>query len=281
MTTMPVRVLGPIEVTSGDGSVPLGGARQRTVLALLLIARGEPVSVDHILETLWRDSPPRTARTSVYRFVSDIRRALGDEASQALQRTETGYRLEVPTEEFDAASFEQQVLLGREALEAGDAAGAITRFDAGLRMWRGAPFGDLAEEDFVLAERARLEEFRLLALERRADSMLALGRHAEVVGELETLTREHPLREGLWGQLMLALYRSDRQAEALRIYRRARRTLNEELGIEPSVQLQELEQSILEQRPELAPPPQTVVSPAAPDMERAVRGYELRSHVVT
>ena len=156
MRTMKYGLLGPVEITSEDGPVSLGGARQRAVLALLLLSPGETVSTDHIVDVLWGEDPPRTARNSVQRFVSDIRRALRTDGSESLHSETNGYRLDVPTGALDSAHFEESLRGGREALEAGDPASALSLFDEGLALWHGMPFGDLAHEEFAQAEATRL-----------------------------------------------------------------------------------------------------------------------------
>src|SRR5215216_6678295 len=198
---------------------------------------------------LWGSSPPATAAKSIQLYVSRLRKALGDDC---LVTRPPGYVLRVDRSELDVARFERLVGEARAA----DPERAAGKLRAALDLWRGPPLADLAYEPFAQAEIARLEELRLEAVEARVDADLAMGRHAGLAGELEALLAEHPLRERLWGQLMLALYRSSRQAEALEAYRGARRVLSDGLGIEPSAELKRLEQAILEQDPslDLAPP---------------------------
>ena len=242
------RILGPIEVADGGTVIDLGGARQRALLAILLVSRGEPVSVDRLVDQLYAGHPPRTAVKSVQAHVSRLRKALGD----GRLRTEAGgYTLGLAPGELDADRFSDLVIEGRGAVEAGELDRAGRAFDDALALWRGPPFGDLAYESFAQAELSRLEELHATCTEERIDIGLALGRHDELRPELERLVAERPLRERLRGQLMLALYRSGRQAEALDAYRDARRALVDEVGLDPGRELQELERAILNHDPRL------------------------------
>jgi DNA-binding SARP family transcriptional activator len=245
---MDFRLLGPLEVSEHDRTLALGGAKQRSLLALLLLRANELVSTDHLMDQLWSASPPITAGKSVQVYVSRLRKVLGDGRLTTHGR---GYALHVEPSELDLARFERLCAEARQA--APDAAARKLR-DA-LALWRGPALADLAYEPFAQVEIARLEEMRLAAVELRIDADLALGRHAELIGELEALVARQPLRERLRLQLMLALYRSARQAEALDAYRAARRELQEELGLEPSDELRRMEQAILRQDPSLEPPP--------------------------
>jgi DNA-binding SARP family transcriptional activator/ABC-type transport system substrate-binding protein len=245
------RILGPLEVGELDRAVPLGGAKQRAVLAVLLLHRREVVSTDRLIDALWGSSPPATAVKTVQGYISNLRKALGD---GLLATRGGGYALDVGPEQVDADRFERLTIEGCEALERGDAAEAAKRLRAALGLWRGEPLADLAYEDFARDAVGRLEEARLAALEDRIDADLALGRHTQVVGELEALVSENPYRERLQGQLMLALYRCGRQADALERYRRARQAMVDELGIEPSDELKRLHRAILAQDPELQGP---------------------------
>ena len=257
---MEFRILGPFEVWSQGRELSLGGAKQRAVLAVLLLHRNEVVSTDRLIEELWNDQPPATAAKVVRVYVSQLRKALRgrrgrDEVDSVLVTRAPGYVLRVEPGELDADHFEQLVDEGRRALEAGNSRLAAHTLLEGLALWRGPALADFALESFAQNEIARLEEARISALEERIEADLVLGRHAELVGELESLVAFHPLRERLRGQLMLALYRCDRQAEALDAYREARRLLVEELGLEPSQALQGLEKAILVQDPLLAVAP--------------------------
>jgi DNA-binding SARP family transcriptional activator len=237
-----------LEVVDANRPLVLGGRKQRAVLAALLLHRGEIVSTDRMIDELWGERPPASAAKTVQVYISNLRKALGDGVLVTRGR---GYVLEAEHGQLDVDRFETLVTEGRDALRAGDARLARDRLRQALALWRGPALADFAYEPFAQGEAARLEEERPAALEDRIDADLALGRHAELVGELDALVREHPLRERLHGQLMLALYRSGRQADALERYQRARRERIDELGIEPGRELQELERAILAQDPEL------------------------------
>jgi DNA-binding SARP family transcriptional activator len=241
------RVLGPLEVVEQGRPLPLGGARQRALLALLLTRANEVVSTDRLIDELWGERTPSGAANALQYHVSQLRKLLG--GADAIVTKEPGYMIQVGPDELDLLRFERLVEEGQRSST--EAAARLLR-DA-LALWRGPALADVAHESFAQAEIHRLEELRLVAHERRVDADLALGRDAELVAEVEALVREHPLRERFRAQLMLALYRSGRQAEALEVYRQTRRQLVDELGIEPSPALQELEQAILHQDPELSP----------------------------
>ena len=252
---MDFRVLGPLEVGGDGGTLELGGVKQRSVLAVLLLHANEVVSTDSLVDALWGASPPLRAGKTIQVYVSRLRKVLADDR---LVTRAPGYVLYVDPGELDLTRFEQLVADARGA-PPGSAAGKLSE---ALALWRGPPLADLAYEQFAQAEIARLEEMRLTALEQRLDADLALGRHGDLVPELETVIARHPLREHFRYQLMLALYRSDRQADALDAYRAARRELSEGLGLEPSASLRELEAAILRQDPELAPTPGVPSGPA-------------------
>jgi YVTN family beta-propeller protein len=245
------RMLGPLDVLDDGRTIELGGARQRAVLAILLLHRGETVSVDRIVDLMWGERPPATAVKTVQVYVSHLRRALVEDV---VVSSSGGYALVVDPESIDAPRFERLLGEGRAALADDDPARAAELLHSALALWRGSPLGDLAYERFAQDAGARLEELRLAAIEERIEADLRLGRHAELVAELEGLVRKHPLRGRLRAQHMLALYRSGRQAEALESYREARRSLIDELGLEPGKELRELEQAILAQDPALDPP---------------------------
>ena len=249
---MEFRILGPLELMEDGRSVDLAGGRQRTLLALLLLHANEVVSSDRLIDGLWGERPPATAAKVLQNAVSQLRRSLGD---NVIVTRAPGYLLQVEPDSIDARRFESLLDDGRQTLAAGDAAHAAHALREGLALWRGPPLDEFAYEPFASTEIARLDELRLRALEERIEADLALGRHADLVGELERLVSEHPLRERPRGQLMLALFQSGRQAEALQAYQDGRRLLAEELGLEPGAALQQLEKQILTQDPALEPPP--------------------------
>ena len=228
--------------------VTVGGARQRALLAVLLLRANETLSADRLIDELWGDRPPPTAAKTVQVYISRLRRALGDVGEGMIATRSHGYELRLDPERLDAYEFERLVGKGRSELAAGRKARAATTLEEALALWRGPPLADLALEPFAQREIARLDDLRVAALELLTEAELALGRHADLIGRLERLVAEHPYREGFRAQLMHALYRCDRQADALQAYRDARRTLADELGIEPSERLRELERSILTQR---------------------------------
>jgi predicted ATPase/DNA-binding SARP family transcriptional activator len=256
---MEFRILGPLEVTDGERVIELGARRQRQLLAILVLHANEVVSADRLIDDLWGTEPPATAVKTLQVYVSRLRRTLGHD--DVIATRSGGYRLVAAAEAIDAVRFERLTARARTCRSAGDVDGAAADLDEALRLWRGAPLADFAYERFAETAINRLEELRLGALEERIDLDLALGRHRESIGELEVLVGEHPLRERLWSQLMLALYRSGRQAESLEAYRQARSTLVDGLGIEPSSALKELERQILEQDAALAAPPDTQSPP--------------------
>ena len=267
---MHFRILGSLEVEDGPQSLPLGGHQQRALLALLLLRANEVVPVDEIIEGLWGSESPASATKSVHALVSKLRRRLeGEAADDASGETGEngilftrphGYVLTVADGELDLHRFQLLMEQGRGALAAGQAAEAADGLREALALWRGPPLIEFAYDSFAQIEIARLEELRLSGVEERVEAELALGLHHDLISELEALVTKNPLRERLRGQLMLALYRSGRQAQALDAYQRARRTRVDEFGIEPSPALQRLEQAILQQdeslelRPEVPPP---------------------------
>ena len=240
---MEFRQLGPLEVVDGGTALPLGGPRQRALLAFLLIHRNHPVAAERIIDALWERDPPRTAAQIVRVYVSHLRKLVG---SDVLPTHGAGYVLRVADDDVDAARFERRVAEGRALAASGRAAAAVEAFDEALATWRGEPLPELAYDAFAQPEIARLEELRLAALEDRFDAALADGRDAELVAPLEHLVAAHPLRERLRAQLMLALYRAGRQADALAAYHDGRRLLVDELGIEPGDALRRLETRILQ-----------------------------------
>ncbi len=245
---MEFRILGPLEVLERGVRLELGGAKQRALLAVLLLHRREAVSTDRLIDELWGERPPATAAKTIQVYVSRLRRALGDGLLETHGRA---YLLAAAPEQVDVDRFESLVAEGPSALGAGEERRAAERLRSGLGLWRGPPLADFAYEPFAQSEIARLEEARLAALEDRIDAELALGSETALIGELEALVRDHPLRERMWAQLMLALYRASRQADALKRYQQARRALLDELGLEPGRALVELERAILVQDPAL------------------------------
>jgi DNA-binding SARP family transcriptional activator len=247
---MEFRILGPLEVVEHGRALALGGSRQRALLALLLTRANEVVSADRLIDELWGAEPPAAASNALQYHVSQLRKALAP--AEVIETRQPGYVLHVAPDDLDLLRFERLVEEAQRA-ESPDLAARLLH-DA-LGLWRGRALADLSDQPWSQAEINRLEELRLAAIELRIEADLALGRHSEVVGELERLIMEHPVRERLRGLLMRALYASGRQAEALTAYRETRALLVEELGIEPSPALQELEQAILRQDPALAPGP--------------------------
>ena len=243
---MEFRILGPLEAVVDGRPLPLAGASQRALLAVLLLHANEVVSSDLLIDELWGEEPPASGATALQVRVSQLRKALGP-AAERLETSAPGYVLRVGPDELDLDRFTR--LLDHAA--GAEPAVAAGRLRDALALWRGPPLADLAYESFAQPAIGRIEELRLVALERRIEADLALGRHAELVGELEELVAQHPLQEQLRGRLMLALYRSGRQAAALEAYQATRRALVEGLGIEPNPALQTLQQAILRQDPEL------------------------------
>jgi DNA-binding SARP family transcriptional activator/class 3 adenylate cyclase len=262
---MEFRILGELEVEEGGRAVVLGGARQRALLTNLLLHPGEVVSVDRLIDDLYGAHPPATAAKSLQAHISRLRKTLGGE--QRLRTRGGGYVLELSPGELDVERFSTLLEEGRRSLAAGNEEVAVATLELALTLWRGRPLADVAYAEFAQGEVARLDELHLAAVEELVDARIALGRHGEVVGELERLVVTHPLRERLRASLLLALYRSGRQAEALDVYQRARSVLVEELGIEPTRALRELHQAILNQDPALDLPvtdvPDRAAGPAA------------------
>jgi len=255
------RILGPLEVVEGGRTLRLGGSRQRALLALLLTRPNEVVSADRLIDELWPSEPPQNAANALQYHVSQLRKSLV--AADAVVTQPPGYLVRVAQHELDLLRFER--LVGEAERAAPEPAAELLR--EALALFRGPVLADVANEPFAQTEILRLEELRLRALELRLEADLAGGRHGEVVGEIEALVREHPLRERFRAALMRALYGAERQAEALELYRETRRTFVDELGIEPSPALQELEQAMLRQDPGLTAPP---VLPIAEPAERAI-----------
>jgi DNA-binding SARP family transcriptional activator/ABC-type transport system substrate-binding protein len=249
---MQFRLLGPVEVEDDGRPLVLGSAKQRALLAILLLHANEVVSRDRLIDDLWGEQPPASAPHSLEVYVSRLRKTLQpDGGERPLLSQAGGYLLRLEPDQLDVTCFERLLEEGRRALAAGKYERASERLAEALALWRGSALGDLAYEPFARPEVERLEEQRLATLEERIEAELALSRHASLVAELESLSNKHPLRERLHGQLMLALYRSGRQAEALETYKELRQHLRDELGLDPSPALQRLEQAILRQDPAL------------------------------
>jgi predicted ATPase/DNA-binding SARP family transcriptional activator len=274
---MDFRILGPLEALDEGRDVALAGGKQRALLALLLLHANETLSMERLTDELWGESPPATVAKAVQVHISRLRKTLGagNGAAAAIVTRGHGYQLRLDPDRLDAHHFERLVAEGRRELATGDPNRAAAAFEAALSLWRGAALAGLGDEPFVRREAARLEDLRVAAREDLNEAKLALGRHSELVGQLEALIGEHPYRERLRAQLMLALYRCERQADALQAYQDARRILVEELGIEPGERLRELERAILAQDPVLAAP----ALPGVGDGERAAGG--LPTGVVT
>src|SRR4051812_30641068 len=243
---MEFRILGPLEVEEEGRVLKLGGSKPRGLLALLLLHANEAVSRERLIDELWGEEPPETVSTAIQVHISQLRKMLGRDV---IATQPAGYLIRVGNGELDLQRFEESVAEAR-GLPPAQAAALLRE---ALTLWRGAPLAGL-DAPFARAERARLEEQRLAALEQRINADLELGRHAELVPELERLVGAHPLRERLRGQLMLALYRCGRQAEALDTYQAGRRLLDEELGLEPGEELRRLERAILAQDDSLSAP---------------------------
>ena len=245
---MEFRILGPLQVVQDGESFAVGPVQQRALLAVLVLHRGEVVSTDRLIDELWGERPPATAAKTVQVYISHLRKVLGRGVIVTEGR---GYRLAVEPEQIDVGRFDALSTEGRRALAAGDPARARERLCSALGLWRGEPLAEFAYEPFAQSAVAQLQKARLAVFEDRIEAELALGSDGELIGELEGLIASNPLQERLRGQLMLALYRAGRQADALSVYRETSELLREELGLEPGRSLQELERSILEHDPSL------------------------------
>lgn len=241
---MRIRLLGAVEAESDEGRpILLSAAKERSLLATLALAAGRDVSSDTLVWALWGDEPPPAARKTLQTYVWNLRQAFG---SRRIETGPTGYRLAVDASDVDVTLFRELTRRGDVAMRRGDVSDARSLLAEALSLWRGQPFADVAQHTGLATESARLEQEHLSAIEARIAADLAGGAHHELVGELEALTREHPFRERFWGQLMVALYRTGCQAEALAAYQRARSVLAEELGLEPGGELRRLEVAILD-----------------------------------
>jgi len=248
---MEVRLFGQLEVVQGGVAVPVRGAKQRALLALLAVHRGKPISADRLIDHLWGDGAAANPANALQAQIGQLRRSLGP---AAIVTSEAGYALGIGPDDVDVVRFEQLVVAGRRLVAEGEATLGSTALGEALALRRGEPLAEFAYAGFADVERASLEELTLVAIEARAGADLELGLHGELVGELEALCREHPLRERLWELLILALYRAGRQAEALAAYTEARGRLVDELGIEPGRALRELHARVLAQDPALTLP---------------------------
>ena len=281
MVGLEFRLLGRVEMYRDGQPVDVGGPKQRAVLASLLLRVGRVVSVDQLIDDLWPQQPPARAAATVQVFVSQLRRALEPERSRGTPATvlvtaSPGYLLDVEPKAVDAHAFTELVAQGRTALDAGDPERAARLLLRAEEMLRGPVLVGVPATPFVEAAAARLTELHLGAVEDRIDAELALGRHAALVAELEQRVRRHPLRERLRAQLMLGLYRSGRQVDALSAYRETRQVLHDELGLEPGARLRGLERAVLRQDPDLAwRPPTRPVRPAATAEAPATPGRSL------
>ena len=269
---MEVRLFGELEALDGGVPVPVRGAKQRALLALLALQRGQPVSADRLIDLLWGDGQAANPANALQAQIGQLRRTLGP---AAILTTEAGYALAAGPDEVDVVRFEQLVAKGQRLAADGEMAPASAALGEALRLRRGEPLAEFTYAGFFDAERAHLDELTLVAIESRAGADLGLGRHGELAGELEALCREHPLRERLWELLILALYRSGRQAEALRAYTEIRDRLVGELGIDPGPALRELQARILAQDPSLAP----ASAPASPAPAQVVAPPKAAGHL--
>lgn len=251
---MRFRILGPLRVQDGTHWISVRATQQRLVLAVLLIEAGKVISTDQLVNEIWGEQPPGTAAATVRGYVRALRRILGGGTDGPLLTRGHGYELVVADEDLDARVFERLVDAGMRAIVGGDRGGALTRLSEALALCHGQVLADVPPTETVATEITRLEQRRLTAMEERLGALLDLGRHAEMVDELAHVVAEHPLRERLQGQLMLALYRCGRRAEALATYRNAHRMISGELGVEPGMELRELHQAMLSDEPHLVAP---------------------------
>jgi DNA-binding SARP family transcriptional activator len=264
-----VRILGKLEVAVAGRTVKIGSAKQQAVFAALALEPGVVFSSDRLVDVLWGEEPPESAHATLRSLVYRLRRTLSGDLPRAEDPAfpiamGAGYVIEVEPDAVDAVRFERLVSSARDAFGRGDPVKAATALEAGLGLWRGPALGELSSWPFFCTEARRLDETRLSAIEELAEAQLALGRAGDAVVRLEAHVAANPLREHAWGQLMLALYRLGRQADALRAYQEVRGVLTEELGIEPNPALRELEAAILQQRPELLSGPAGANATATP-----------------
>ncbi|HZC26001.1 MAG TPA: AfsR/SARP family transcriptional regulator [Actinopolymorphaceae bacterium] len=251
---MRIRVLGTLEVQRGRQRRRITAGKQRALLATLAASAGQPVSIDRLVEELWPDGPVGTAVNQIHGYVWRLRTALDDTGGELIRTHAPGYELAVDTDDLDALRFTAVARSGTQALRGGDVERAHAFLTEALSLWRGPAYADVPATARIRAEVDRLDEHRISVLESRIDADLVLGRHADLVGELQALVEAEPFHERMWGQLMLALCRCGRQTEALAAYRRLYQRLDEQLGVRPNRAVQELHQQILEQGPHLDPP---------------------------
>ena len=251
---MQVRVLGPLEASSGGDPLPLGGQKQRIVLAVLALRLGLVASTDELIEAGWGDDLPANPTKTLQYQIAQLRKIIEPDAAhpQHLVTAKPGYRLDPETVTTDAQEFATSLGAVRRALDNGDHDLARSLVDEALELWRGPALTEFRDNEFARSDGERLESERIAATELQVDIALAVGRHAEATPQLAQLTDEHPLREGLWARRVLALYRSGRQSEALRVFQDARDVLAE-VGLDPGPELRELEQRIIEQEDSLTP----------------------------
>ncbi|MFJ3964857.1 BTAD domain-containing putative transcriptional regulator [Streptomyces sp. NPDC090036] len=256
---MRIQVLGPLSAEVNGGSIVPTAGKPRQVLSLLALYPGRVIPVPTLMEEIWGTQPPQSALTTLQTYILQLRRRLGTAmgpgapggAKDVLATRHGGYLLQVPEESVDVHHYERLAREGQSAFESGDDRVSADRLRAALDLWRGPALVDVRVGPILDIEVLRLEESRLVTVERRIDADLRLGRHAELIAELTDLTARHPQHEGLHSQVMVALYRSGRQATALDVYRRLRGRLIEDLGVEPSPQLQRLHQAMLAVDPQL------------------------------
>jgi len=244
---MEYEILGPLRVTDGDGSYFINAKKMQVLLTLLLIRARQVVTIDEAIAEIWGNDPPRRATAGIHVYISQLRKFLdrpGRSESPILTRP-PGYLLQLGDDQLDVHQFQELMHRGRGYLGSGQHAEASTVFEGALALWRGPVLGDLCAGPILEGFATWMQETRLECVELLVETQLSLGRHRELVGRLYSLTAEHPLREAFYRQLMLALSRSERQADALRVYQQARNTLNEELGLEPCRALRELQRAIL------------------------------------
>ncbi|GHE90037.1 hypothetical protein GCM10018785_66270 [Streptomyces longispororuber] len=256
---MEIQVLGPLSANVNGGSIVPTAGKPRQILSLLALSPGRLVPVPILMEEIWGMQPPQSALTTLQTYILQLRRRLGTamgpdapgSAKDVLATRHGGYLMQIPAQSVDVYHYEHLVIQGRGAFEAGDDAASADHFRRALALWRGPTLVDVTTGPILEIEVMRLEESRLGTLERRIDADLRLGRHSELIAELTELTARYPQHEGLHSQAMVALYRSGRQASALDIYRRLRARLIDELGVEPSPQVQRLHQAMLAVDPQL------------------------------